>query len=405
MNNDEKTTRACFTSKFRSAAYPSKLNPFSPSYEEPLIDHERSTDSVQKDFLADEAEWLFFRHLIIGDDVHDDKIDTIDNRIDHDASSVVKSRKTKNHKQLTISIPPTKMNNVRVDSFADESEWHRAYRSIILEELSDYGSEDVTSPNASSVPKSTKIRNPKQLTIFIPPAKFIGTAVGGSAGYNSGPSARISPLSWEYGDDRAYMALKDSSEDLQATPADNPFCDSYSEAEDDQACPTPKDYMEEFLVISAENPFSDSHSEAEDDLAYSTPKESFKIPLEIAKNADCDAPPGASEDPLSELDKNIVAMIFVGIKFTFYLIPVPDGKEYELMNLFIRENFPYAAENLDAERIKEIYGHLRVEKIARKYCDMSRKKLYEFENDSGLSCFINRVEWGFERKEFKLKDE
>lgn len=415
ISSDAKPTRGSFTSKSRSDAYPSKLNPFSPSYEEPLIGHERSTNSARKDPSADEAEWLFFRHLIIGDDVHDDEIDKIDNRIHQNASSVAMGRKTKNYKQLTISVPPAKMNSVRAVSFADETKWLRSYRSSILDESSDYGTEDVTRPNVSLVSKSTKMKNPKQLVIFIPPTRYGCTAVGGSDGNESGPSASISPLSplsWEYGDDRAYMVPKDSSEDLQAIPAENPFCDSCSEAQDDQISTTRTEYLEEYRAIAVENPFSDSNSEAEDDqayltpiVAYPTPKELFKTPLEIARNAHCDAPPRALEDPLSELDKNIVAMIFVGIKFTFYLIPVPDGKEYELMNLFIRENYPYAADIFDAERIKEVYQHLKVEKIARKYCDMSRKRLYEFENDTGLSCFVDRVKWDFERKEFKLEDD
>ena len=203
-------------------------------------------------------------------------------------------------------------------------------------------------------------------------------------------------------------ARKDSLEDLRGNPAENPFCDpccdcchDSSEAEDDLAYHAPKDSLEDLREKPAENPFCDAcgdccddSSEAEDGFAYPTPEASFERLRDTARNPDCGAPPDiSSEDPLEGVDMKIIAIIFIGISVTFRYIP--DDQVYGLMDLFLHENYPYAAGDFDEKGIEEIYGYMKIEKWAKKYCDMDEKGIDEFEKETGLSRFISRVKFAY----------
>lgn len=173
----------------------------------------------------------------------------------------------------------------------------------------------------------------------------------------------------KYEDARTFLVPKDSLEDLQGKPAENPFCDACCDSCDD------------FL-------------EAEDGFVYPTPEASFERRRETARNPDSGASSDiSSEDPLDGVDRNIIAMIFIGISVTFRYIP--DDQVYGLMDLFLHENYPYAAGDFDEEGIEEIYGYMKIEKWAKKYCDMDEKRIDEFEKETGLSRFISRVKFAY----------
>lgn len=416
------------------------MKPFSDSDDEPFFDKKRPTNRVQKNSFAEGEGWPRLDRPIIRDEPRDYETDELARP---NASSVSKARKTRNWKQLTIFIPyapywtSTEVYSdeneskswVRVNSFAEEDKWPRFDHSIIRDETRDYKTDDRTRHDASSVSKNKKTSNWKLLKIFVPFARYFTTTEIQPNEYESEPSAKKSSSrdrkfsgssvsedsledlgrkstevpcydayydsSSEVEDDQIHLSAQDSPEIPQEITAENPFRDpspdSCADAEDDQAYPSPKNYRE----ISAENPFSDascdSGSVVEDDLAYPSPKNPFEHHRETAKVSPSDASPNASEDPLDGLDRNVVIMIFIGITVTF--CHLPEGEAYCLMNRFLHEDYPYVSVNFDEKGIEEIYEHLKVEQIKKKYCDMDEKRIHHVEKACGLSCYMDRIEF------------
>lgn len=313
-SSSAKPTRARFSPSFRTAAYPSKISPFSDSVDEPFFD-ERSIDGA------------------------------------------------------------------KLGPFATAEERRRFYHSIIKDEPGDYKAHHSSRHHDSSIPQSRKTRSSKVPTVPTPPASDGSSPEEQFKEYESAPSAKIpftrdqkyGRSSRKYEDDGTDPVPKDSSEDLRGKFAENPFSDPFSD------------------------PSSDASPEAEDDLAYSAPKGSSEdLRGETARNSPYDAHTDAysdafAEHPLSGVDINIVATIFIGISVTFR--ELPEHRAYELMEIFLHNYHSNVARNFDQEGIKEIYEYMKTEKSAKNYCDMDQERVQEFEKETKLSHFMRRVKF------------
>ncbi len=127
--------------------------------------------------------------------------------------------------------------------------------------------------------------------------------------------------------------------------------------------------------------FGDLSGVADVDTSYDA---SSKDPYDTSSNdSDTDL------DPLSGVDMNIVAMIFIGISVTFNHIR--DSRVYTVMEHFFKEYHRELSRNIGRARIEQIYRFMNKEKLGKGYSNMKQERIKEFEEVSFLSKYKRRV--------------